>query len=56
MTEGGTDAGVIHFTKGGVKTGGISIPTRYSHSPSEMIDENDLKACIDLLVGFAEEI
>ena len=56
MTEGGTDAGVIHFTKGGVKTGGISIPTRYIHSPSEMIDENDLKACIDLLVGFAEEI
>lgn len=56
MMEGGTDAGVIHFTKGGVKTGGISIPTRYIHSPSEMIDENDLTACIDLLVGFAEEI
>ncbi len=56
MMEGGTDAGVIHFTKGGVKTGGISIPTRYIHSPSEMIDENDLKASIDLLVGFAEEI
>ena len=56
MMEGGTDAGVIHFTKGGVKTGGISIPTRYIHSPSEMIDENDLKASIDLLIGFAEEI
>ena len=56
MMEGGTDAGVIHFTKGGVKTGGISIPTRYIHSPSEMIDEEDLKACIDLLIGFAEEI
>lgn len=56
MMEGGTDAGVIHFTKGGVKTGGISIPTRYIHSPSEMIDENDLTASIDLLIGFAEEI
>lgn len=56
MMEGGTDAGVIHFTKGGVKTGGISIPTRYIHSPSEMIDEKDLAASIDLLVGFAEEI
>ncbi|MBQ7986368.1 MAG: M42 family metallopeptidase [Clostridia bacterium] len=56
MMEGGTDAGVIHFTKGGVKTGGISIPTRYIHSPSEIIDEKDLKASIDLLVGFAEEI
>lgn len=56
MTEGGTDAGVIHFSKGGVKTGGISIPTRYIHSPSEMADEGDILACIDLLVGFAEEI
>ncbi len=56
MMEGGTDAGVIHFTKGGVKTGGISIPTRYIHSPSEMIDEKDLAASIDLLIGFAEEI
>ena len=56
MMEGGTDAGVIHFTKGGVKTGGISIPTRYIHSPSEMIDEEDLKASINLLIGFAEEI
>lgn len=54
MTDGGTDAGVIHFSASGVKTGGISIPTRYVHSPSEMIDSDDLKACIDLLTVFAE--
>lgn len=54
MTDGGTDAGVIHFSGAGVKTGGISIPTRYVHSPSEMIDINDLNACIDLLTAFAE--
>ena len=56
MTEGGTDAGVIHFTRGGIKTGGISIPTRYIHSPSEMISINDLNSCIELLVLFAEKI
>ncbi len=56
MTEGGTDAGVIHFTRAGVKTGGISIPTRYIHSPSEMINIDDLNACIQLTTLFAENI
>lgn len=56
MTEGGTDAGVIHFTGNGVKTGGISIPTRYIHSPSEMISIDDLNACCELAVLFAENI
>ena len=55
MTEGGTDAGVIHFSRGGVKTGGISIPTRYIHSPSEMIEKSDLDAVIRLITLFAEQ-
>ena len=55
MTEGGTDAGVMHFARGGVKTGGISIPTRYIHSPSEMIDKSDLDAVIKLITEFAEK-
>ena len=54
MTDGGTDAGVIHLTKDGVKTGGISIPTRYIHSPSELADANDIEACIRLAAAFAE--
>lgn len=54
MTEGGTDAGVMHFSRGGVKTGGISIPTRYIHSPSEMIDKSDLESVIKLIGAFAE--
>lgn len=54
MTEGGTDAGVIHFSRGGVKTGGISIPTRYIHSPSEMINKDDLEAVIKLITAFCE--
>jgi endoglucanase len=49
--HGGTDAGAIHLTKGGVITGGISIPSRYIHSPVEMVDKRDVEACIDLLLA-----
>lgn len=54
MTDGGTDAGAVHLSRAGVKTGGISLPTRYVHSPSEMADLRDLKACIELLVKTIE--
>lgn len=54
MTDGGTDAGAIHISRGGVKTGGISIPTRYIHSPSEMVSMSDVNACIDLICAFCE--
>lgn len=49
MTDGGTDAGAIHLTRSGIKTGGVSVPTRYIHSPSEMINKKDVDACIKLL-------
>ena len=56
MTEGGTDAGVIQFARGGVKTGGISIPTRYFHTPAEVVSIDDLNSCKKLCVLFAEKI
>ena len=40
---GGTDAGAIHLTGGGIASGTISIPTRYIHSANEVIDKSDLK-------------
>ena len=49
MTDGGTDAGAIHLTGDGVKTGGVSIPTRYIHSPSEMASIEDINNSIKLL-------
>lgn len=55
MTDGGTDAGAIHLTRAGIKTGGISLPTRYIHSPSETASAEDLKACCDLVTAVAEE-
>lgn len=54
MTDGGTDAGAIHTGRSGVKTGGISVPTRYIHSPSEMAAMSDIDACIDLICAFCE--
>lgn len=54
MNDGGTDAGAISLSGNGVKTGGISIPTRYIHSPSEMISQFDLSQCIKLLKSFLE--
>jgi putative aminopeptidase FrvX len=53
---GGTDGGGIQLTKGGIKTGVISIPCRYVHSPNEMIDMDDYKNTIELIKKFAEEV
>ncbi|NMB20678.1 MAG: M42 family metallopeptidase [Firmicutes bacterium] len=55
LDAGGTDAGAIHLTKAGVPSGAISIPTRYVHSPSEMVDIRDVKACVDLVVALADK-
>ena len=49
MADGGTDAGAIALTAAGVKTGGISVPVRYIHSPSELAKISDINACIELL-------
>jgi len=49
LTDGGTDAGAIHLSRGGVLTGGVSIPTRYIHSPCEVCDMRDIDSAIKLL-------
>ena len=54
MRGGGTDAGAIHTTRLGVKTGGISVPCRYIHTPVEMADLGDVEACIKLVEAFAQ--
>ena len=51
---GGTDAGAIHQSRAGVYTGGISIPTRYVHTPLEVADLGDVEACAALVAAFAQ--
>jgi tetrahedral aminopeptidase len=51
VLEGGTtDARVIQVTKAGVPAGCLSIPCRYVHSPSEMVDYNDVQNAVRLLI------
>jgi tetrahedral aminopeptidase len=49
LDRGGTDAGAINLSRGGVPSGAISIPCRYVHTPSEMIDSHDLNHAVDFL-------
>ncbi|MEN8241691.1 MAG: M42 family metallopeptidase [Chloroflexota bacterium] len=51
LTGGYTDARSIQPSRGGVPTGGISIPCRYVHTPSEMVDLDDLHASVKLLTA-----
>ncbi len=52
VLEGGTtDARAIQVARAGVPAGCLSIPTRYVHSPSEMVDTGDVQNSIKLLVA-----
>jgi endoglucanase len=50
LQAGTTDAAAMQIARGGMPAGCLSIPTRYIHSPSEMVDLRDVQACVDLLV------
>ena len=50
IPHGTTDNYTIQTSRGGVPTGGVSIPCRYVHSPSEVVDVNDLENSVKLLV------
>jgi putative aminopeptidase FrvX len=55
VLEGGTtDARAIQTSRAGVPTGVISIPCRYIHTASEMIDLGDLESAVNLLLAFLE--
>ena len=48
---GTTDARAIQLSRAGVPTGCISIPCRYIHAPSEMVDYDDVQNAVRLLVA-----
>ena len=48
---GGTDAHAMQMTRAGVPAGCLSIPTRYVHSPSEMVDLIDVQNSVKLMVA-----
>ncbi|MGI5878395.1 MAG: M42 family metallopeptidase [Christensenellales bacterium] len=54
LTAGGTDAGAIQSSRGGVPSGVVSIPTRYVHSPAETVDISDMEGAAALIVRALE--
>ena len=50
LVSGTTDASAIQTTRAGVPAGCVSIPTRYVHMPSEMVDYRDVLGAVKLLM------
>jgi len=56
LDHGGTDAGRIHLTREGIPSSVIGVPTRYLHSPVEVLDIKDLENSAKLLTAALEEL
>jgi tetrahedral aminopeptidase len=48
----GTDGGAVNYANKGIPTGVLSIPSRYAHSPVEVVDLEDVIATKELLKCF----
>lgn len=51
----GTDARIMQMARSGVATAILHVPLRYMHTPSEVIDLEDVEQCIRLLVRFCRD-
>ena len=51
LERGGTDAQAIQLSRAGVPAGTLSIPCRYVHSPSEMVDYDDVQHAVSLMLA-----
>jgi endoglucanase len=49
---GGTDAGIIHRTRGGVLSGVVSLPCRYIHAPCALLRLDDFEHAVRLVAEF----
>ncbi|MFP3138309.1 MAG: M20/M25/M40 family metallo-hydrolase [Nitrososphaeria archaeon] len=56
LQGGTTDASAIALTKEGIPAAVVSVPTRYVHSPSEVLRLSDLEGVAKLLALFTEEV
>jgi endoglucanase len=56
MVAGGNDAGAIHKSGKGVRTIAVSLPCRYLHSPSSVIELADLDNSYTLVKNLAKGI
>ena len=54
LVMGSTDARAIQVSRAGVPAGTVSLPCRYIHTSSEMVDLEDLENAVRLLVALLE--
>ncbi|MDB5076444.1 MAG: Cellulase [Chloroflexi bacterium] len=55
LPRGGTDAGTIQPSRGGIPSITLSTPTRYVHTVNESAHERDIQAAVDLLARYLEQ-
>jgi putative aminopeptidase FrvX len=55
-TYGGTDAGAIHLTRGGVLAGVVSVPCRYIHSPISTLRLADFEQTSRLVTALVRDL
>lgn len=55
LLGGTTDAKAMQISKAGMPASCVSIPTRYVHSPSEMVDFDDVENAVKLLTKLISE-
>jgi endoglucanase len=48
-----TDADAYHLSRAGIPTGLVSVPTRYIHTPTELLALDDVENAVRLLVALA---
>jgi endoglucanase len=53
LALGGTNAAALQRTRAGIASATVSIPTRYVHSPSEMVCKDDVENTVRLLIEYA---
>ena len=53
---GGTDAGTIHFARGGVPSVTIAVPCRYIHGPISLLNPEDLEHTVALVRAALERL
>lgn len=56
MIAGGNDSGAIHISGRGVRTLAVSVPCRYLHSPSCVIDSKDLEDTYRLVESLMKKV
>jgi len=56
LTRGSTEAASIHLSRDGIPTISIGVPRRYSYSPNEVVDLDDLAGAVQVLTCFVREM